>query len=146
MELVLTTAVPIELQPGRYCITPERDAEARIAAEASAGDGLQAHPIFAFIMALNGLGESVADIYSRIGASLDDGPVLASCRIDYPQSFRVGESYDVTGRIIGLISKSSRRFGQTRHMTQRVDIQDSAGQPVASIELKVVIPTRTTHE
>ncbi len=134
--------LPLELSaltPGEYVITAALDACVRDAASAVAGDGRHAHPIFAFVMALDGLGESVQDVYARVGASLADGPVLASCQIDYKRPLMIGETYHVIGRIAGLVVKSSRRFGQTRHMTQKIDISDRDGW-VAHVELTAVIP------
>ena len=68
---------------GRFAITEAMDDRVRDMARAPDRQGVRAHPIFAFVGALGGMGMKIADLSEALGLAFHKGPVLARCRLDY---------------------------------------------------------------
>lgn len=102
---------------GSYRIDAALDRRIRESTRAPGGDGGLAHPIFAFVAALGGLGVPVADICRMCGSSIEAGPLLAQCAIRYRRALVLDRLYAVSGAIVGRTTKPSRRFGSAEHVS-----------------------------
>ncbi|MBV7407442.1 hypothetical protein [Maritimibacter sp. DP1N21-5] len=126
---------------GQFALTAEMDDRLRQMAGAGprAGDG--AHPIFALVGALGGLGLRIAELSRALGLDFDAGPVLARCRLDYDDRLRVGTTYRVAARVDEITRKPSRVFGQADHLHLSIMLHDD--RPVSRARLHIVFPVRT---
>jgi hypothetical protein len=73
----------------------------------------QPHPLWALSGAMRGLGTDVDGILALAGATAQEGPMVASCEIEYLQPLRFDVEYAVMGRVVGLERKVGRRTGRS---------------------------------
>jgi hypothetical protein len=133
---------PIPLPEGRYFIATAVDAAIRRSSGGLAAQKGRAHPVFAFLAALGGMGISIAELCKMCGASIDDGPVLARCRIRYHCPLRLEHSYVVDGIIVSQMRKPSRRFGAADHIGLELNLRDDKGL-CAEIAITMIMPKGT---
>lgn len=131
--------LPIAIAAGRYPLSIALDDRIRAAADAPARYGRKAHPVFAFVAALGGMGVSVADLCRMIGSRVEDGPVLATCTIDQARAMEVDRSYDVEGAVEAIVRKPSRRFGAADHVGIGLCVR-SGGEVFSHLRLAWVMP------
>ncbi|MEE4452775.1 hypothetical protein [Novosphingobium resinovorum] len=124
---------------GRFHLSAALDDAIRRSCAAPARDGEQAHPIFAFVAALGGLGVRVGDLCRGLGLAFDKGAVLGRCWIDYAAPLTVDTGYDVAAEIVALERKASRRFGAADHLTLGMTI-GTGGQTHARVQLTTIMP------
>ncbi len=124
---------------GSYRLSAQLDDDIRRACASPARGVDEAHPIFAFVMAVGGMGKRIGDICRELGLGFDSGAVLGRCRIDYDRPIRVDTDYRVDARILQLERKASRRFGAADHLTLRMTMS-AAEQPHAYVELTTIMP------
>lgn len=130
------------IPPGVYRVTRELDDRLRAACSAPVRrEGEGAHPGFAFVAALAGMGLKVGDICRLVGLSLESGAVLGTCRIRYDRPLEVDRTYQVQGRVGTLVRKASRRFGATDHLMLHMEV-GAASVPFAQVELTMIVPVR----
>lgn len=127
---------------GRYRIDPERNRRVCLTTGAEPAAGGVAHPIFIHIAALAGLGTSADEICAICGFPMADGPMIAACELTLIRPLLAGRTYEVSGRIAGLVRKPSRKFGVADHLTLVVEAADADadfGQDVAGDRLSARI-------
>lgn len=130
----------LAIPSGRYHLAAALDDSMRVATGAAArAPGNQAHPIFAFVMALGGMGLRIAEISDRLGLNFGAGPVLAGCRIDYHAALITDRDYDVGARVAKLERKASRRFGAADHLHLQITIARN-GTACADTRLHIIFP------
>ena len=129
-----------QIPEGRFVLTPATDDRVRQMAGAPPRQGDAAHPVFAFVGALGGLGLRIADLSRALGLDFDAGPVLARSRLDYDAPLRVGESYRVTALVEEITRKPSRVFGQADHLHLAISLSQSV--LVTRARLHMVFPVR----
>ena len=103
---------------------------------APAGDG-SAHPIYYYIATQVAMGKTVAGLCETCEFDVEDGPMMGSSGIKFSEPLMVGESYKVTGEILSLVRKQSRKLGvmdltaiclcRDHHMPVRVFAMDKPG-------------------
>ncbi|GKY89576.1 hypothetical protein [Sinisalibacter aestuarii] len=123
---------------GRYLLTAAMDDRVRHMARAPDRAGERAHPIFAFVAALGGLGLKIADLSAALGLAFERGPVLARCRLSYDAPLLVDRSYDVRAEIDDLQRKPSRVFGAADHLHLSIRLRDE--RPYSRARLHIVYP------
>lgn len=128
------------IPPGRYRLTEVLDDRLRSLTGAPARGAAQtAHPVFAFVMALGGMGIRIADLARALGLDFGAGPVLAACTLDFRAPLLVGRDYDVSARVEGLSRKPSRRFGAADHLHLAIVLAHDS-QPRAEARLHIIFP------
>jgi hypothetical protein len=130
---------PIELPQGTFVLSPALDDRLRRENAAPPRTGTDAHPIFAFVAGLGGMGLPVAEALRLCGCSMDAGPLLASCEIAIHAPMQVGLTYDVDARIAEKVRKQSRRFGAADHLLFRLDMR-VAGKRYAELAIRMIVP------
>lgn len=105
----------------------------------AAEDG-SAHPAYYYIATQVGMGMTVAELCRVCEFDVESGPMMASSRVEYAQALRVGQPYQVTGEILSLTRKSSRKLGlmDLLEYTLRLSLPD--GTPVLSATNLWVLP------
>ena len=135
----MTTFEPISLPTGHFLLSGEVDDEIRAISGGPARDGAVAHPVFAFVAGIGGMGVPVAEAIARGGCSIEAGPLLASCAIALHRPMRVGVSYQVEAMIADKARKSSRRFGAADHLLFKLELS-SDGTKYVDLELRMIVP------
>jgi len=127
---------------GSYLLSAAMDDALRGAcgAPARGADGV-AHPAFAFVMALGGMGVDVATLCARFGLPFDTGAMLGRCRLRYARPLAVDVRYLVQARLVTRQRKPSRRFGAAEHLTLAMALS-CAGVLHAEVELTMIVPLR----
>jgi hypothetical protein len=133
------TEWPLALPPGRFSLTGAADDELRATCGAPPRTGSIAHPGVTFVAALGGVGMPVADILARCGCSIEAGPVLASCDLDWARPLHVDAVYEVVGEVTFKQRKNSRRFGAADHLNLRFAISLD-GEHHALLRLHMIVP------
>ena len=128
-------AIPL----GRFHLSASLDDAIRTSCAAPARRGVEAHPVFAFIAALGGMGARVGDVCRSLGLAFDKGAVLGRCRIDYDAPLTVDRDYDVAAEVLSLERKSSRRFGAADHLTLGMTVS-ATGRGHARVQLTTIMP------
>lgn len=128
-----------EIPVGRYLLDPALDDRLRAFNGVAPREGDTAHPVFAFVMALGGMGLSIRELSDQLGLAFGDGPVLAGCVLEYHSTLRVGARYDVAAEVAELLRKPSRRFGAADHLHLHIRLSQ-AGRACAEARLHIIFP------
>ena len=91
-----------------------------------AADG-SAHPIYYYIATQVAMGKSVAGVCETCEFDVEDGPMMGSSAVNFSAPLMVGESYKVTGEILSLVRKKSRKLGVMDVLTYRLRLHPEAG-------------------
>ncbi|MBS7670098.1 hypothetical protein [Croceicoccus gelatinilyticus] len=135
---------PMTLASGTFRLDAVLDDRTRLSCRSDTRSGSEAHPIFAFVAALRGAGTSIETLCELCGCSIADGPVLASCDIEYLAPMPVDETYRVDARIAERIEKPSRRFGQAVHAFVEFSIGRGEDE-CARVRLHIIMPRSADH-
>ena len=106
-----------------------------------ASDGT-AHPIYYYIATQVAMGKSVAEVCDTCDFDVDDGPMMGSSGVTFDEPLLVGESYKVTGEILSLIRKRSRKLGVMDVLTYRLRLHRQNGGQVLQTENVWVLPRK----
>ncbi len=110
-----------------FTITAEENAAlCRSTGVEPAIDG-SAHPIYYYVATQVAMGKSVAGICETCEFDVDDGPMMGSSGVRFAAPLMVGESYKVTGEILSLVRKLSRKLGVMDVLTYRLRLHPAAG-------------------
>src|SRR5579859_6299135 len=88
-----------------------------------------AHPIYFYVASQVGMGQTVAGMCRVCDFDVDDGPLMASSKVTFQQPLRVGQSYEVTGEIVSLVRKASRKLGMMDMLEYVLRLSTPDGTP-----------------
>jgi hypothetical protein len=109
-----------------FTITAEENADlCRSTGVEPAADG-SAHPIYYYIATQVAMGKTVAGVCETCEFDVDDGPMMGSSGVKFTESLMVGQSYKVTGEILSLVRKASRKLGIMDVLTYRLRLHKKA--------------------
>jgi len=97
------------------------------------------HPVAAFILAQQGIGLSLAELFTLFGSDINDGPLLAESAIDLHHPLADGTGYEVRGTIKSTEHRTSRRIGSFDRITCRFDLYDG-GELTATVTNVYAVP------
>jgi hypothetical protein len=106
-----------------------------------AADG-SAHPIYFFIATQVGMGQTVAGLCQVCEFDVEDGPMMASSRVTFQRPLRTGQPYHVSGEIVSLVRKPSRKFGVMDMLEYELRLSLPDGSPVLSTTNVWVLPRK----
>ena len=110
-----------------FTITAEENAAlCRSTGVEPAADGC-AHPIYYYIATQVAMGKTVAGVCETCEFDVEDGPMMGSSGVRFTAPLMVGESYKVTGEILSLVRKLSRKLGVMDVLTYRLRLHPAAG-------------------
>lgn len=107
------------------------------------GAGGHAHPVFAFVVALGGLGIDIATICARLDLPFNTGAMLGRCCIRYDRPLLVDSSYEISGHVVSITRKPSRRFTAADHVRLAIVIHAQTIR-FATVELVMIVPIART--
>ena len=108
---------------------------------APAADG-SAHPIYFYIATQVGMGMTVAGLCAACEFDVEDGPMMASSKVAFSRPLITGQPYRVTGRIVSLVRKPSRKLGVMDMLEYVLELSLPDGTPVLSTTNVWVLPRR----
>lgn len=91
-----------------------------------ATDG-SAHPIWYYVATQVAMGKTVAGVCETCEFDVDDGPMMGSSGVRFSDPIMVGVDYRVTGEILSLVRKRSRKLGVMDVLTYRLRLNPAAG-------------------
>jgi hypothetical protein len=106
-----------------------------------AADG-SAHPIYFFVATQVGMGMTVAGLCAACEFDVEEGPMMASSKVTFSRPLVTGQPYRVTGRIISLVRKPSRKLGVMDMLEYLLELSLPDGTPVLSTTNVWVLPRR----
>lgn len=106
-----------------------------------ATDG-SAHPIYFFIATQVGMGKTVAGLCAACEFDVADGPMMASSKVTFQRPLLTGQPYHVTGEILGLTRKPSRKLGVMDMLEYQLRLALPDGTPVLTTTNMWVLPRR----
>ena len=125
-----------------YVITQEQNAAlCRSTGVEPAEDGT-AHPIYYYIATQVAMGKTVAGVCATCAFDVEDGPMMGSSGVTFTAPLRVGVPYRVTGEILGLVRKRSRKFGVMDVLDYRLRLHDESGSAVLETTNVWVLPRK----
>ncbi len=105
-----------------------------------------AHPLFAYLATQAGIGIDIDGILECAGCRAEDGPMMASCDIEFHAPLRVGATYRVTGQVLGTERKSGRTMGAFDLFSYELSLHDDARTAVAARVTNVLVIPRRNDE
>jgi hypothetical protein len=125
-----------------FTISAEENAQlCRSTGVEPANDGT-AHPIYYYIATQVAMGKTVAGVCETCEFDVDDGPMMGSSGVVFDTPLMVGESYKVTGEILSLIRKRSRKLGVMDVLTYRLRLNTLEGKQVLQTDNVWVLPRK----
>jgi hypothetical protein len=101
-----------------------------------------AHPIYFFIATQVGMGMTVADLCRVCDFDVADGPMMASSKTTFERPLKVEQPYVVTGQIVSLVRKASRKLGAMDMLQYELHLSLPDGTPVLTTTNLWVLPRR----
>ncbi|HEY3850852.1 MAG TPA: hypothetical protein VGL87_07785 [Steroidobacteraceae bacterium] len=108
---------------------------------APAADGT-AHPIYFYIATQVGMGMTVAGLCATCDFDVEEGPMMASSKVTFSRPLLTGQAYRVTGRIVSLVRKPSRKLGIMDLLEYVLELSLPDGTSVLSTTNVWVLPRR----
>lgn len=125
-----------------YVITAEQNAAlCRSTGVEPATDGT-AHPIYYYIATQVAMGKTVAGVCATCDFDVEDGPMMGSSGVVFQSQLKVGTPYRVTGEILGLVRKRSRKLGVMDVLDYRLRLHDESGVAVLETTNVWVLPRK----
>jgi hypothetical protein len=106
---------------------------------APAADGT-AHPIYFYVATQVGMGMTVAGLCAACEFDVEDGPMMASSKVTFSRPLATGQPYKVTGRIVSLVRKPSRKLGVMDMLEYLLELSLPDGTAVLSTTNVWVLP------
>ncbi len=123
-----------------YIITPgENAALCRSTGVEPAADG-SAHPIYYYIATQVAMGKTVAGLCATCDFNVADGPMMGSSAVHFQAPLQLGRPYRVTGEILSLTRKRSKKLGVMDVLDYRLRLNDAGGAMVLETSNVWVLP------
>ena len=106
-----------------------------------ATDG-SAHPIYYYIATQVAMGQTVAGLCAVCEFDVEDGPMMGSSGVRFQSPLHTGGSYRVSGEILGLERKKSRKLGVMDVLTYRLRLHKPDGTTVLETDNVWVLPRK----
>jgi hypothetical protein len=106
---------------------------------APADDGT-AHPSYYYSATQVGMGLTVAELCTKCGFAVEDGPMLANSEVRFLGSLKTETPYRVRGEVTSLTRKTSRKLGAMDLLDYRLWLIDPDGMPILETRNLWVLP------
>lgn len=102
-----------------------------------------AHPIYYYIATQVAMGKTVAGLCAACEFDVEDGPMMGSSGVRFSTPLKIGQPYRVTGEILSLVRKRSRKLGVMDVLTYRLRLHEAAsGAAVLETDNVWVLPRK----
>ena len=125
-----------------YTITAEENDElCRSTGIEPSPDGV-AHPIYYYVATQVAMGRSVAELCAVCDFDVEDGPMMGSTAVRFNAPLRTQRPYTVSGEILSLVRKRSRKLGVMDVLTYRLQLNESDGAIALETDNVWVLPRK----
>ena len=125
-----------------YVITAAQNAAlCRSTGVEPAADG-SAHPVYYYIATQVAMGSTVAGLCATCDFDVEDGPMMGSSGVVFQRPLRVDTPYTVSGEILGLVRKRSRKLGVMDVLDYRLRLHDADGAVMLETTNVWVLPRK----
>ena len=100
-----------------------------------------AHPLFAYIAGIRGMGWDLDEVFARMDASAADGPMFGELEIEQQRPLRVGERLQVEG-VITDVRRKVGTSGTFDLLKFDLVLTDDEGRRAAVVTNRFVFPRR----
>jgi hypothetical protein len=135
----LTIAPGVTLPPGTYRLGAERHDKLLAALGSRAPEDGSAHPLATWLIAMGGIGVSIAELFAAAGVPLEDGPMLGSAELEQERPLAIDATYAVTGQVTELVEKTGRKLGRFDVLTIRLEVAQD-GARAARLTCSMILP------
>lgn len=102
-----------------------------------------AHPIYYYIATQVGMGKTVAGVCETCEFDVEDGPMMGNSGARFQRPLKTGQDYKVTGEILDLVRKRSRKLGVMDVLTYRLRLHEAgSGEKVLETDNVWVLPRK----
>ncbi len=101
-----------------------------------------AHPIYYYIATQVAMGQTVAGLCAICDFDVEDGPVMGSSSARFASPLRTGGHYRVSGEILSLVRKRSRKLGVMDVLTYRLRLHELDGQAAVETDNVWMLPRK----
>jgi hypothetical protein len=130
------------LPGGTFTVEPDKHALFLKAVDAVPSPAGNAHPMFAFFAAHNGMGLTFPQFMELIEAPLDAGALFGQEDLQIRRPLRLGETVTVRGHISEAESKRGSKAGRFDRITCSLELIDAAGDVICTSLETYIIPRR----
>ena len=125
-----------------YTISAEENAALCRSTGIEPADDGTAHPIYYYVATQVAMGKSVAELCAVCDFDVDDGPMMGSSEVRFSNPLRTGLPYRVSGEILSLQRKRSRKLGVMDVLTYRLRLHAPDGSTALETDNVWVLPRR----
>ena len=125
-----------------YVIDPEENRRLCATINIKPDAAGRAHPIYSFIATQVGMRLTVKGLCDVCQFDVDQGPMLGTSRVDFSHPLMTGVPYRVTGKIVSLTRKASRKLGMMDVLEYRLELLDASRQSVLVATNTWILPRR----
>ena len=101
-----------------------------------------AHPIYYYIATQVAMGKTVAGLCAACDFDVEEGPMMGSSGVRFASQLRTGGTYKVTGEILSLVRKRSRKLGVMDVLTYRLRLHEMDGAVALETDNVWVLPRK----
>jgi len=101
-----------------------------------------AHPIYYYIATQVAMGQTVAGLCAVCDFDVEDGPMMGSSTARFAVALRTGGEYRVSGEILSVVRKRSRKLGVMDVLTYRLRLHETGGQVAVETDNVWVLPRK----
>lgn len=101
-----------------------------------------AHPIYYYVATQVAMGKTVAELCAACDFNVEDGPMMGSSEVQFSTPLRTEVPYMVSGEILSLVRKRSRKLGVMDVLTYRLRLHGPDGAMALETDNVWILPRR----
>jgi hypothetical protein len=101
-----------------------------------------AHPIYYYIGTQVAMGQTVAGLCAVCDFDVEEGPMMGSSTARFAAPLRTGGQYRVSGEILSVVRKRSRKLGVMDVLTYRLCLHELDGRTAVETDNVWVLPRK----
>lgn len=98
-----------------------------------------AHPLFAYIAGICGMGWDLEHLFARMDSSAQDGPMFGELSVEQQRPLHIGETLAVEGEVTEVVRKQGSA-GEFDLMTLTLSLSGADGALAATVMNRFVFP------
>ncbi|HKR17930.1 hypothetical protein [Rhizorhapis sp.] len=106
------------------------------------GEDGMAHPIYYYVATQVAMGKTVAELCAACDFNVEDGPMMGSSEVQFSTPLRTEVPYMVSGEILSLVRKRSRKLGVMDVLTYRLRLHGPDGAMALETDNVWILPRR----
>ena len=126
----------------KYVITEEENRSLCRSVDVEPRPDGTAHPIYYYIATQVAMGKTVAGLCAACDFDVEDGPMMGTSKVSFFHPIKTEEPYTVTGEILSLVRKNSRKLGVMDLLEYQLHLNAPDGTRVLTTTNSWVLPRK----